>query len=187
MSVQEWTFAVLALLGAIGAIRTVTARNVVHAALNLVVSLAMVGAIYLLLAAEFVAWVQVLIYVGAIVVLLLFSLMLTKAPIGREALDNQQRGIAFLVSAAVLGGLVFLLQDTFAGQRIALQPVRTAAIGDSLFRNYVLPFEIVSVLLLAALIGAIVIARKDDPVVRPGPERPRRRAERAEAGVGSRP
>ncbi len=187
MTSQEWTFVVLAAVGAVGAIRTVTARNVVHAALNLVVALAMVGAIYLLLAAEFVAWVQILIYVGAIVVLLLFSLMLTKAPIGREALDNQQRGIAFLVSAAVLGGLVFLLQDTFGGQRIALEPVRTAQIGTTLFRNYVLPFEIVSVLLLAALIGAIVIARKDDVAPRQGPPEPGQRAERARAGAGSRP
>src|SRR5436190_7220635 len=60
----------------------------------------MVAATYLLVAAEFVAWVQVLIYVGAIVVLLLFSLMLTKAPIGRDALDNQQRGLAALVAGA---------------------------------------------------------------------------------------
>ena len=177
----------MAVVGTVGAIRTVTARNVVHAALNLVIALAMVGAIYLLLAAEFVAWVQILIYVGAIVVLLLFSLMLTKAPLGREALDNQQRGVAFLVSAAVLGGLVFLIQDAFEGQRIVLTPVRTAQIGASLFRNYVLPFEIVSVLLLAALIGAIVIARKDDPVTRPGPSRREGRAERPTAGVGSRP
>ena len=70
-----------------------TASNVVHAALYLVVTLASVGAVYLLLGAEFVAWVQILIYVGAIVILLLFALMLTKAPIGRDTLDNQQRGV----------------------------------------------------------------------------------------------
>ena len=91
LSFQEWIFTVLAVVGTVAAIRLVTARNVVHAALLLVVSLAMVAGVYLVLAAEFVAWVQVLIYVGAIVVLLLFGLMLTRAPIGREALDNQQR------------------------------------------------------------------------------------------------
>src|SRR5438093_4143702 len=110
MTAQEYAFVVLALVGTIGAIRMVTARNVVHAALYLVVTLAMVGGIYLVLGAEFVGWVQILIYVGAIVILFLFGLMLTRAPIGREALDNQQRGLALLVSLGVLGGLIFLIQ-----------------------------------------------------------------------------
>jgi NADH-quinone oxidoreductase subunit J len=163
-------FSVLAVVGGIAALRLVTSRNVVHAALYLVVALAMVGGTYLLVAAEFLAWVQVLIYVGAIVVLLLFSLMLTKAPIGRETLDNQQRGIAGLVGAGVLAGLVFLIQDSFAGQRIVLRPARTAQIGIAIFRDFVLPFEVVSVLLLAALIGAVVIARKEE-APESGPER----------------
>jgi NADH-quinone oxidoreductase subunit J len=158
-------------IGGIGALRLVTSRNVVHAALYLVVTLAMVGGVYLLVAAEFLAWVQVLIYVGAIVVLLLFSLMLTKAPIGRETLDNQQRGWAALAGLVVLGGLVYLVQESFGGQRIELVPARTVDIGVSIFRDFVLPFEVVSVLLLAALIGAVVIARKDE-----GPEQePERR------------
>jgi NADH-quinone oxidoreductase subunit J len=162
VTIQEWIFVVLAVTGSVAALRLVTARNVVHAALYLVVTLAAVGAVYLLLAAEFVAWVQVLIYVGAIVVLLLFSLMLTRAPIGREALDNQQRGIAALVGAGILAGLGFLIQDAFSGQEIELAPSFTAQIGNELFSTYVLPFEVVSFLLLAALIGAIVLARKDE-------------------------
>lgn len=162
MTIQEWIFAILAVTGSVAALRLVTAKNVVHAALYLVVTLAAVGAVYLLLAAEFVAWVQVLIYVGAIVVLLLFSLMLTRAPIGREALDNQQRGIAALVGAGILAGLGFLIQDAFSGQEIELAPSFTARIGEELFSTYVLPFEVVSFLLLAALIGAIVLARKDE-------------------------
>jgi NADH-quinone oxidoreductase subunit J len=146
----------------------VTSKNVVHAALYLVVTLAMVGGTYLLVAAEFLAWVQVLIYVGAIVVLLLFSLMLTKAPIGREALDNQQRGVAALVGLGVLAGLVYLVLDAFEGDRIRLEAARTADVGVAIFRDFVLPFEVVSVLLLAALIGAVVIARKDEsPVQEP--------------------
>ncbi len=160
----------VAVVGAIAAVRLVTSRNVVHAALYLVLALAMVAGTYLLVAAEFLAWVQVLIYVGAIVVLLLFSLMLTKAPIGRETLDNQQRGIAALVGAGVLAGLAFLIQDAFEGARITLQPSRTAQIGTAIFRDFVLPFEVVSVLLLAALIGAVVIARKEE-VPEAGPER----------------
>jgi NADH-quinone oxidoreductase subunit J len=161
---------VVGVVGGFAALRLVTSRNVVHAALYLVVTLAMVGGTYLLVAAEFLAWVQVLIYVGAIVVLVLFSLMLTKAPIGRDTLDNQQRGIAALVGVGVLAGLVFLIQDAFAGKRVILQPVRTAQVGTALFRDFVLPFEVVSVLLLAALIGAVVIARKDESPGAP-PER----------------
>jgi NADH-quinone oxidoreductase subunit J len=165
VSSQEYAFVAMALVGCVAALRLVTAKNVVHAALYLVVTLAMVGGIYLVLSAEFVAWVQVLIYVGAIVILFLFGLMLTKAPIGREALDNQQRGIAALIGLGVLAGLVFLIQGAFAWGAPKVRPLstETADVGDSIFRRYVLPFEVVSFLLLAALIGAIVLSRRDEP------------------------
>ncbi|MGH2739906.1 MAG: NADH-quinone oxidoreductase subunit J family protein [Actinomycetota bacterium] len=162
MTAQEWIFVVFGVIGSGAALAVVTARNVVRAALYLVVTLASVAAVYLLLGAEFVAWVQVLIYVGAIVVLLLFGLMLTRAPIGQETLDNQQRGMAAVVGLGILGGLVFLVQDAFKGLRIDPSPSRTAAIGEQIFRSFVLPFEVVSFLLLAALIGAIVLARKEE-------------------------
>jgi NADH-quinone oxidoreductase subunit J len=162
----EWAFTVMAVVGSVAAIRVVTAKNVVHAALYLVVTLLSVGGVYLLLAAEFVAWVQILIYVGAIVILFLFGLMLTRAPIGRDTLDNQQRLVALIVALAVLGGLVFLLNGAFGWNDhdtvIEVARTDTLGIGTSLFRNYVLPFEAISFLLLAALIGAIVLARKDD-------------------------
>ena len=162
MTVQEIAFIIIGGIGTIGAVRLVTSRNVVHAALYLVVTLAMVGGTYLLVAAEFVAWVQVLIYVGAIVVLLLFSLMLTRAPIGRETLDNQQRSLAFIVAAGIVAGLAILIQDVFGDAEVQLTPVRTSEVGVSIFRDFVMPFEVVSVLLLAALIGAVVLARKDE-------------------------
>ncbi len=164
MSAQEYAFVVLAVIGSFSAFRLVTAKNVVHAALYLVVTLSMVGAVYLLLAAEFVGWVQILIYVGAIVILFLFGLMLTRAPIGREALDNQQRGVALLIALGVLAGLVFLFQDAFHWSATKIRPATgtTFALGQSLFRQWVLPFEAVSFLLLAALIGAVVLSRKDD-------------------------
>ena len=164
MSAQEYAFVVLALVGTVAAVRLVTAKNVVHAALYLVVTLAVVGGVYLLLSAEFVAWVQVLIYVGAIVILFLFGLMLTKAPIGREALDNQSRGVALLIALGVLAGLVFLVQDAFKWSDAKLQTIQTTTgdVGLSIFQRYVLPFEAVSFLLLAALIGAIVLSRRDD-------------------------
>ena len=164
MSAQEYAFAVIAAVGAISAIAVVTARNVVHAALYLVVALLSVGATFLLVGAEFAGWVQILIYVGAIVILFLFGLMLTKAPIGREALDNQRRGVALLVSAAILAGLVYLVWGAFDWDAPRIDPIdgTTAAVGESIFSRFVLPFEVVSFLLLAALIGAIVLSRRDD-------------------------
>jgi NADH-quinone oxidoreductase subunit J len=162
VTVEEGIFLALAAAGTLSALRLVTSKNVVHAALYLVGALASVGGVYLVLAAEFVAWVQVLIYVGAIVVLLLFGLMLTRAPIGREALDNQQRGFSALVALAVLAGLVLLVWDAFPADRIELTTSRTAGVGDSLFTRFVLPFEVVSFLLLAALVGAIVLARREE-------------------------
>jgi NADH-quinone oxidoreductase subunit J len=145
---QEVAFLILAVIGGLAGLLVVTSRNVVHAALYLVVALASVAGVYLLLAAPFVAFVQVIIYVGAIVVLILFGIMLTRAPVGRRVLDNT-------LFTVFLGG-------AFGGERIENQgATATEALGESLFRNYVLPFEAVSVLLLAALIGAIVLARRD--------------------------
>jgi NADH-quinone oxidoreductase subunit J len=164
VSGQEYAFIVVSVVGALGAFRLVTARNVVHAALYLVLTLAMVAGAFLLLAAEFVAWVQILIYVGAIVILFLFGLMLTKAPIGREALDNQRRGVAFLIGLAILAGLVFMIQGAFPWNDPRFTPGDGSAssVGLSIFGDFVLPFEVVSFLLLAALIGAIVLSRRDD-------------------------
>ena len=165
MSAQEYAFVVLAVVGSVSAISVVLARNVVHAALYLVITLLSVGGVYLLLGAEFVAWVQILIYVGAIVILFLFGLMLTKAPIGRDVLDNQNRWIGLVVGGGIFLGLVFLIQDAFQVQdsvASATFQTTTADVGISLFRDYVLPFEAVSFLLLAALIGAVVLARKDE-------------------------
>ncbi len=113
MTSQEYAFLVVAVIGSLSAVAVVTARNVVHAALYLVVALLSVGVTFLLLGAEFVGWVQILIYVGAIVILFLFGLMLTKAPIGRDILDNQQRAIGAVVGLLVFVGLVYLIQSAF--------------------------------------------------------------------------
>ena len=167
MTAQEYAFLVVAVVGSLAAIAVVTARNVVHAALYLVVSLASVGITFLLVGAEFVGWTQILIYVGAIVILFLFGLMLTKAPIGRDTLDHQiqNRIVGGVVALLMFLGLASLTLRVWpVGTTPASAPVdgSTAAIGTSLFHDYVLPFEVVSFLLLAALIGAIVLARKDD-------------------------
>jgi len=162
---MSWPAVFVAIFGtvvALSAVAVVMSKNVVHAALYLVLVLGAAGAIFLMLGAEFVGWTQILIYVGAIIVLLLFGLMLTAAPIGRSALDNQQRGVALITAAAVFGVFTFIIWRSFGSARIHLnQVVRTADIGRSLFSGYILPFELVSVLLLAALVGAIVLAKKD--------------------------
>lgn len=152
----------LATLGA--ALVTVTTRQLVHAALWLVVALGGVAVEYLLLTAEFIAWVQVLIYVGSVVVLLLFGLMLTKAPIGHSPdADSGNRWAALLVGLASAAVLVWIVADAFRTTWIDLDgpPAGSAAsTGASLFRSWVLPFEALSVLLLAALVGAIVLSRR---------------------------
>lgn len=166
MSAQEYAFVVVAVVGSLAALSVVMARNVVHAALFLVIALASVGVTFLLVGAEFVGWTQILIYVGAIVILFLFGLMLTKAPIGRDTLDHrwENRVVGGVVALLLFLGLASLTLRVWPLDTGASLPVAgsTEALGESLFHDYVLPFEVVSFLLLAALIGAIVLARKDD-------------------------
>ena len=163
MLAQNIAFGALALVMCFSALRVVTAKNVVHAALYLVLVLSGVAGIFILLAAEFLAIVQVLVYIGAIVVLFLFGIMLTRAPIGKSnELDNEQRGIAAFVAFALLVLLGVILYDGFGDTEIAPTEVgRTGDVGLSIFQTFVIPFEVISVLLLAALVGAVVIARRD--------------------------
>jgi NADH-quinone oxidoreductase subunit J len=160
---QTTAFGIIAVAMAVAAIGVVTMKNIVHAALALVVVLAGVAAQYILLQAEFLGIVQVLIYIGAVIVLFLFGIMLTRAPMRRSTeYDNDQRVLAGLVSLLIFGVLAYLLADEFGGDQLHLtQPTQTSAIADSIFRTYVVAFEAVSMLLLAALIGAIVLARRD--------------------------
>lgn len=160
----EIAFLLVGLVTFGAALVTVTTKQLVHAALWLVVALGGVAVEYLLLTAEFIAWVQVLIYVGSVVVLLLFGLMLTKAPIGRSPdADSGNRWAALAVAGAAATALVWVVVDAFRATWMDLDgPAAgsTAVTGASLFQNWVLPFEALSVLLLAALVGAIVLSRK---------------------------
>jgi NADH-quinone oxidoreductase subunit J len=163
---QHIAFGVIAVAATFGAIRVVTSNNVVHAALYLVVTLAAVGASFLLLGAEFTGVTQVLVYIGAIVVLFLFGIMLTRAPIGAHVQLTGKTWVgAAVVALGVLGVLSYALIDGFGKDHVdelhPLVPQTSSAVADSIFRDYLVPFEVASVLLLAALIGAIVIARKD--------------------------
>nr|WP_051799213.1 NADH-quinone oxidoreductase subunit J [Catenuloplanes japonicus] len=134
--------------------------HLVRAGLYLVVCLGAVAGLYLVLAAELVAWVQVLIYVGAVVVLLLFAVMLTRAPIGRSEDLNRPAWPAAIIGGGAGVGLAVLLADAYRWVEVAQGPPGTAElIGEAVFRTWVLPFEVLSILLLSALVGAIVVSR----------------------------
>ena len=163
MSGLDVVFLIIALITAAAAIRTVTSTNLVHAALFLAVTLAGIAGVFLVLSADFLALVQLVVYVGAVAVLFLFGLMLTRAPIGREALDSEHRGLALGVSATLFVLLSGLIIAAFGDVRVdTVGGPRTADLGLALFRDWVLPFEVLSMLLLAALVGAIVLSRRED-------------------------
>ncbi|QXC60189.1 NADH-quinone oxidoreductase subunit J [Aquihabitans sp. G128] len=161
---QNVAFGIIAALMVFSAFRVVTTDNVVHAAFYLVMVLAGAAAQFILLGAEFIAITQVLVYIGAIVVLFLFGIMLTKAPMsGEEKLSRDNWALGALTSVVLLALLGYVLVDGFGKDKLPadLLPTPTAAISDAIFGGYLIPFEVISLLLLAALIGAIVIARRD--------------------------
>jgi NADH-quinone oxidoreductase subunit J len=163
MVAEHIAFGVIAAVVVVGALLVVTTNNVVRAALYLVAVLAGVGASFLLLGAEFVGITQILVYIGAIVVLFLFGIMLTRATIGREAnLTSRNWPVGVAVAVAIAGVLGYALVDAFGNDKLPPGTQQyTAQVSDSIFSTYLVPFEVVSVLLLAALVGAIVLARKE--------------------------
>ena len=160
---QNIAFGIIAAVMIVAALRVVTSSNVVHAALWLVMVLAGAAAQYLLLAAEFVAVTQILVYVGAVMVLFLFGVMLTRAKLGAEGdLNNKNYWHAAPVALLMLGVMVYVLIDGFRDDKLPeMSPVPTSALSDDIFKPYLLPFWALSFVLLAAVIGAIVLARKD--------------------------
>ncbi|HET8970758.1 MAG TPA: NADH-quinone oxidoreductase subunit J [Candidatus Nanopelagicales bacterium] len=152
-------------LAVIAALLVVTTRRLVHAALWLAVALGALAAVFVVLHAEFVAGVQLLIYVGAVVVLLVFGIMLTRAPTGAsDDLDNQRTALgvaAGIGTAAVLVTVVISAVGSASVDLTAATPATARGLGESLFGSWVLPFEVLSVLLLAAVVGAIAISRRD--------------------------
>lgn len=159
-AIAFYTFGLLSVSGALG---MVVARRLVHSALFLVASFIGVAAIYLLARADFLAGVQVLIYAGAIMILMLFAIMMTPGTTEtRPPGSGAQRVAAGLVALSFLAVSGYALTAT--RWQLAAQPTdgpTTEAIGRLLLSSYALPFEMASVLLLAAMVGAILIARED--------------------------
>jgi NADH-quinone oxidoreductase subunit J len=161
---QNVAFGIIAATMIFAALNVVTTKNVVHAALWLVVVLGGVAAQYILAAAEFVAISQVLVYIGAVMVLFLFGIMLTRAQIGKESDLNNNKGwvLGIPVGIVLFGLLAWVILDAFGDDTLPDRgPAPTVALSDQFLSIYLVPFLAISFVLLAAAIGAIVLARKD--------------------------
>ena len=167
MTIQLLLFLVLALVAIISAVGMLVSRNAIYAALFLVVNFMTVALFFLLLNAPFIAVAQVSVYTGAIMVLFLFVIML----LGAER-AGQIQAIRWQIPLAVILGVILLLEAGYIiiYQRGMLPAVTTtlpadfgspAQVGTALFSNYLLPFEITSVLLLVGMVGAIVLTKKE--------------------------
>lgn len=171
MSGSEWWFGIFAVLTLGSALAVVLTRNLVRSALYLVFTLLGVAALYAMLNAEFLFAMQILIYVGAIMVLFMFAVFLTQQVMqAKITLSSASRVVGALAAAALF---VFIAATVIpqVSTALSLSPVpyddvamdNTRQIGKALLTGYILPFELVSVILLAALVAAIVIGKEDDP------------------------
>ena len=170
-TVSNSLFYLFALIAIIFAIATVTTLRILRAAVYLMVVLLSTAALYAFLGANFIAGLQVLVYVGGVVVLLVFAVMLTQT---NELLEKRPTPLRFV--SGIIGALFFAATSSFTllGEHFREAPpsipasMNAAAIGRSFLsygaEGYALPFEIISVLLLAAIIGGIVIATKESPI-----------------------
>jgi NADH-quinone oxidoreductase subunit J len=161
--IVEFLFGIMATIVLATAVLSVISPQLMHAALWLVVTLGAVAGVFLTLGAELLAWVQVLVYVGAVVVLIVFALMLTRRPTGELSAEvTKNQPVAAGAAALTFLGLGATFIAAFHGEHISVEKPGTAArIGSALFAHWVLAFEVLSVVLLAALIAAIVLSRKE--------------------------
>ena len=158
-------FYLLSGLAILGGVLVVTRRNAVHSALALILTLLALAGLYLMLYAPFVAGVQIILYAGGIMVLFLFVIMLVSIEKAAKEEQFNKIWLVGLLSAVALGGLLMAVLVKGRGlfpERMALPPEQsnTQAIGMALYGNYLFAFEIASLLLLVAIIGAVVMAKK---------------------------
>ncbi|MEX2459763.1 MAG: NADH-quinone oxidoreductase subunit J [Paenibacillaceae bacterium] len=162
---SNWVFFVFALMAISGAIFMISYTKVVHMVVSVALTFISLAGLYILLEAEFVAIVQVLIYAGAISILMIFGIMLTKHRAEEEASQRSLHNILLIIgSVALLGILFYAIQtaDFPDAGKFDSGVDNTAEIGKLLFNAHVIPFELMSVLLTVALIGAIVIAKREE-------------------------
>ena len=157
-------FWILAAVILISGFLVVSLKNIFHCALALVLCLSAVAGIYILLHAEFLAAAQVLIYVGAVSILMIFAIMLTSDLASRRIIQTNKNAVVAFFACLMfgLGAWVLIFNtDVWNWSREVLPAENVLTIGKLLMTSYMLPFEVVSVLLLAAIIGAIVLAREE--------------------------
>jgi NADH-quinone oxidoreductase subunit J len=168
MLIDTVLFYIFALMVLGGGVLTITRRNAVHSAISLIVSLSGVAGLYLLQKAEFLFAVQIVLYVGGIMVLFLFVIMLVNLDqAAKERQFNRGWLVALIAVAAVgaeVGYFLYHGKDKFRFADVAAASLpeggNTEAIANSLFQNYLLPFELASILLLVAVVGSVVMAKK---------------------------
>lgn len=164
MSLEAAGFWGLALVLLASSLAVVLSRNLFHSVLYLALALVTTAGLFLLLHAEFLAAVQILLYAGGVITIVVFAIVVTERLVG-ERLAQTNRGIVSggLVSLAVLGAIVTFVRGAKLPQTAApLAGDLTQAIGRSLLTRFVLPFELLAVLFLAALLGALFFARKEE-------------------------
>lgn len=162
MTITQFFFILFSIITLVSGLRVVTTRTMFHAALYLVISLFGVALLFVLLEAGFLAAVQVIVYIGAIAILIIFAVMLTRGMMeSKTPMLNSQAGLAAVVAAALLFILIRVL-TSFSFQTVTadVPSDNVIQLGQSIVGQFVLPFEVASVLLLAAMIGAIYIARE---------------------------
>lgn len=161
MTLIQIVFLIVSAVTILAGVGVVVGRNILRNALALILAFLGVAALYVLLEATFLAAVQVLIYVGAIAVLIIFAIMLTERLMKGERATNEQWWVV-LVASALLAAILIFLVGTVEWQTTSVEiggdPI--ADLGRALLTTYVLPFEVASLLLLMALVGAIIIARE---------------------------
>lgn len=164
LSGEFFAFMSLALVAVIGGVLLLNLTKVVHMIVALVFTFVSIAGIYVLLSAEFIAAVQILIYSGAITIIMLFGIMLTKHDDTSEPKQNKWRNLFLLLGVLGFAFTVYIGiydLDMNAGPT-TLHENNTEQIGVALYSKYIIPFELTSVVLLVALVGAIVLAKKDD-------------------------
>jgi NADH:ubiquinone oxidoreductase subunit 6 (subunit J) len=158
---MTWPFAILAMLTLASAVAAMSMRNLVHCALMLTVTFAGLAAFYLQLDAQFVGFAQVLVYIGAVAILVVFAILLTRSSeLPRQSIFSTTWVVGVGIAVAVFGLLSGLILSSRALTREIRPPpeISVRQIGDQLMNKFILPLEVVGLLLTAALIGAVIIA-----------------------------
>ena len=162
---MDWPFLILAVLAITAAVAAMSLRNLIHCALAVAAAFVGLAATYLLLGAQFVGFAQILVYVGAVAILIVFAALLTRGgEPSPEAVWSRTWFAGLGVTIAVLGVLIWAITNSSLNQRLSqpLPEVTVKQIGSALMNKYVLPLEVMGLLLTAALIGAVIIAMKEE-------------------------